>query len=233
MPRTIILFDVDGTLLVTGGATSRAIRTAATALFGTRLRWSTIPPGRLDHQLFCDLARGSDIEDPESYLDRYKPLYLRELRRELAEHVADLRLMPGVREIVHQLASRRDVILGLLTGNYREGVCAKLAAAKLDMDQFVVGAFAEDGRSRSDLVHVAVTRAAVYSAAPCSSAQVILVGDTPRDIECARQSGSRVLAVATGAFTLEQLVACGPDAAVRDLTDAAPLEELIRRCGDA
>jgi len=82
-------------------------------------------------------------------------------------------------------------------------------------------------------VHVAVTRAAVYSAAPCSSAQVILVGDTPRDIECARQSGSRVLAVATGAFTLEQLVACGPDAAVRDLTDAAPLEELIRRCGDA
>ena len=233
MSKAIVLFDVDGTLLVTGGATSRAIRAAAAELFGARLRWGSIPPGRLDHQLFCDLARDSGIEKPASYLDQYKPLYLRELRRELAEGAGDLRVMPGVREIVRQLASCRDVILGLLTGNYREGVCAKLAAAKLDMDQFVIGAFADDGQSRSDLVHVAVTRAAAYSATPCSSAQVILVGDTPRDIECARQAGSRVLAVATGKFTLEKLAACGPDAVVKDLTDTAPLEELIRRAGAA
>lgn len=232
MRKAIVLFDVDGTLLITGGATSRAIRAAATALFGAQLRWSKIPPGRLDHQLFCDLAINSGIADPARYLEEYKPLYLRELRRELAEHPDGVRLMPGVREIVHELAARSDVIIGLLTGNYREGVQAKLAAADLDMNQFAIGAFAADGQSRSDLVHVAVARATAHCGTPCSPAQVILVGDTPRDIECAREAGCLVLAVATGQFTLKQLLACSPNAAVKDLTVKAHLEDLISQASN-
>lgn len=232
MPKAIVLFDVDGTLLVTGGATSRAIRAAATVLFGTKLRWSTIPPGRLDHQLFCDLATNSGIADPKRHLEEYKPLYLRELQRELAQRPDGVRLMPGVREIVQALTCRSDVIVGLLTGNYREGVEAKLAAAALDVGQFAIGAFAADGQSRSDLVHVAIDRASTYSSTRCSPTQVILVGDTPRDIECARQAGCLVLAVATGQFTVDELRACRPDSVVKDLTDTAPLYDLIRRASN-
>lgn len=232
MPKAIVLFDVDGTLLITSGATGRAIRTALTALLGEQPHWSSITAGRLDHEIFCDLATRCGVADPESYLQRYKPLYLRELRRELARHPDDVRLLPGVRETVQRLVARTDVIVGLLTGNFREGVEAKFAAADLDTGLFAVGAFAEDGQCRSDLVHAAVLQVTARMGEPCSPAQIILVGDTPRDVECAHQAGCRVLAVATGRYTLEELLACGPDAAVKDLTDTARLEELIRQVSD-
>jgi phosphoglycolate phosphatase-like HAD superfamily hydrolase len=227
MPRAVILFDVDGTLLITSGATSRAIRSAIAAVLGQPAPSGTITAGRLDQEIFCDLASHCGIADPMRCLEPYKRAYLRELRRELTAHANDVRLLPGVPQTLARLRLRQDVVVGLLTGNFRQGVEAKFAAAGLDMALFPIGAFAEDGACRSDLVHAAIAQASAYTAEPCLPAHVVLVGDTPRDIECARQASCRVLAAATGRYTLDELQAHHPDAAVKDLTDTEQLDRLI------
>lgn len=228
MPKAILLFDVDGTLMLAGGATRRAIEATLHALFGRGSLAQANLAGSLDHQIFCELAGTCGITDPHPYLARYKQRYLQELRRDLEQNRDKVRILPGVRELLTALSRRGDVLVGLLTGNYREGVEIKLAAAGIAIDQFRIGAFAEDGACRGDLVHAAVAQASAYLGETCSAAQAIVIGDTPRDIDCARETGAQVLAVATGQYSLEQLLAYSPDAAVTDLTDSAKLDELIR-----
>jgi phosphoglycolate phosphatase-like HAD superfamily hydrolase len=230
MPRTLVLFDVDGTLLITGGASSRSIRRAAGKLLGDRFQWRPVTVGLLDPQIFLELASLCGIEDADRHLDAYKDLYLAELEAELPSAETYVKVLPGMRELVDELSKRPDVIVGLLTGNYRRAVELKLKAAGLDKDVFRVGAFAEDGRERSDLVAVAIERAGHRGTGQIDDGrQVILVGDTPRDISCARQAGCRVLAVASGQYSVEQLAQHGPDRVVRDLSDPAPLYEMIEQ----
>lgn len=230
MKPAIVLFDVDGTLLITGGTSSRSIRRACEIVLGDRFKWGKLTVGTLDPQLFLELTRQCGIVDAEQYLPAYQQCYLKELADELARVKEDVKLMPGIRELLGRLAGREDVVIGLLTGNWRKAVELKLAAAELSIDLFEVNAFAEDGKVRSDLVPAALAKYEKRFGKPASVRQVILVGDTPRDVECARQAGCRVLAVATGHYRLEELQACGPDAAVSDLGDPSPLEELIAHC---
>lgn len=229
MTPAIVLFDVDGTLLITGGASSRSIKRACAAVLGDRFTWGKLTVGTLDPQLFMELAGQCGIDDAERYLSAYRQRYLKELADELARVKDDVTLMPGIRELLGKLAGRDDVVIGLLTGNWRQAVELKLAAAELSIDLFQVNAFAEDGRVRADLVPAALAQYEKQSGKQASPRQVILVGDTPRDVECAHQAGCRVLAVATGHYRLNELQACGPDAGVNDLSDPAALEELISR----
>ena len=229
MAHALVLFDVDGTLLITGGATTRCIWRAAEATFGRPLDRCPLVAGQLDQQLFLSIATHSGITDGHSYLDAYKLRYLTELEAELQRTRDQVKVMPGIVTLLEDLSRRpADTVIGLLTGNFRDNTMLKLRAAGLDRFSFPVSAFAEDGNQRSDLVAAALGQFAKLGEV-ATPASVIIVGDTPRDIATARQTGCRVLAVATGAYSLWQLQSDGPDAAVADLSDPTPLYDLIER----
>lgn len=223
----LVLFDVDGTLLVTGGATSRCIRRACERVLGERFRWTKVTPGRLDPQLFADLAAGCGIERASEKLDEYKAAYLSELQAELACRRDDVKVLPGVHELLKELQVRDDVVIGLLTGNFRRAVELKLEAAGLERGQFPIGAFAEDGNERCDLVTAALRQFEQLTGAALPADRVILVGDTPQDIACARRAGCRVLSVSTGHYSLDDLKREKPDAAVATLEDVEPLRAML------
>ena len=228
MKRALILFDVDGTLLITGGATTRCIWRAAEATFGRSLTRCSLTAGLLDPQLFMAIAAHCGIERGEEHLDRYKSLYLAELERELLRVRQDVKVMPGIVPLLEDLSKKTDrVTLGILTGNFRQATMLKLAAAGLNRFEFPVGAFAEDGSQRVELVDSAMRQFTSLTRESCAPQQVIIIGDTPRDIATARAAGCRVLSVATGGYSFDQLQAEGPDAGVQDLLDPRPLWELI------
>lgn len=219
----VLLFDVDGTLLITSGATTRCIWKAAEMTVGRELPRVPFTSGRLDQQLFADALAGANISNAGDLLPRYKETYLRLLDAELSARRDQIKIMPGVPALLERLSSRDDVIVGLLTGNFHDSTMAKLKYAGIDASVFKIGAFAEDADQRPVLVAAALRQLAQ----PASPAQLIIIGDTPRDIEAARHSGTYVLSVATGSYSLEELQAENPDAAVATLEETAPLETLI------
>lgn len=231
MATTLLLFDVDGTLMITRGAGSRCILRACRKLFGEQFEWGSVLAGRLDPQIFADLAGHNRIERPQQHHDAYRDLYLSELEAELACIGDDIVVLPGIAALLDQLheraQARGDVVLGLLTGNYGRAVELKLNAAGIDLDRFPVRAFAEDGRTRADLVRVAMSRAASITGRPVPPSHVIVIGDTPRDIECARAHGCRAVSVATGRYTEDDLRRAGADLVLADLSDPAPLLAMI------
>lgn len=229
MSRVLLLFDVDGTLLLTGGASSRCIRQAARRVLGEGCANGPITVGTTDEEIFLELARHGGIANAQGRLGEYKSLYLGELAAELRRNRAQVRALPGVRELLADLSQRVDVSVGLLTGNFRRAAELKLAAAEIEAALFVVNAFAEDGRQRRDLVAAAMGRWLPRS----DPGRAILIGDTPRDIACARLTGCRVLAVATGHYSLADLLKEGPDAAVEDLTRREALDQLIEQVTQA
>jgi phosphoglycolate phosphatase-like HAD superfamily hydrolase len=221
-----VLFDVDGTLLVTGGASSRAMKRTGAELFADRFQWGGITVGTLDPQIFDQLCRHSGITPADDDHHRWQRRYLEILGDELAQHRGDVRVLPGVRQALQALAQRPDMALGVLTGNWLAAVQLKLEAADLPADQFDVIVTGEDGDQRSDLPAVASRRLSQRYGQPIPMDRIVVVGDTPRDIACARANGCRCLAVATGWFSIDQLAGHGPDAAVEDLGDLAPLWRL-------
>ncbi len=227
MANTLVLFDIDGTLLVTGGASSRCIRRASETVLGERFRWGKPTVGTLDPQIFIELAGQCGIEDAAAAEPRYRAVYLAELEAELQRCAADVRVLPGVRELIGALRKQEGVTCGLLTGNYGRAVELKLAAAGLDPTWFAVGAFAEHGSCRNDLVPAAMAQYRQRLGRAIEPRDVVVIGDTPRDIACARHSGCRVIAVATGYYSVEQLRAEGADCVVADLNDPAALEAIV------
>jgi phosphoglycolate phosphatase-like HAD superfamily hydrolase len=227
MLRPLILFDVDGTLLITGGATTRCIWRAAEAVFGRTLDRCPLTAGQLDQQLFLSIASHCSIANGHEYLERYKARYVDELELELERTRDQIKVMPGIVDLLENLTRKRpDAIVGLLTGNFREATMLKLRYAGLDRFSYPVGAFAEDGNERRDLVPAALRQLSALGETALP-ANTIIIGDTPRDIATARQTGCKVLAVATGACPLWQLQADKPDAAVADFTDPTPLYDLL------
>jgi phosphoglycolate phosphatase len=227
-PLAVLLFDVDGTLLITRGATTRCIWQAAEMTVGHELPRMQLTSGRLDQQLFNDVLANAKIADAAKYLNRYKSTYLQLLDAELSAKRDQIKVMPGVRALLAKLATRDDVVVGLLTGNFRESTMAKLKYAAIDASIFKIGAFAEDADDRPGLVAAAIDQVADRIGQRPAPSQLIIIGDTPRDISAARQAGTKVLSVATGTYTLEQLKAEHPDAVVATLETTQPLDQLIQ-----
>ena len=218
MEKTLLLFDIDGTLLKSGGCGERALRLAVREHFGVEddLRDIEIA-GRTDtgiaRQLLRKYGRPETGEAIAAFLDRYLihlPLLLRENRG---------CLLPGVGGLLDALKPRADVVLALLTGNLARGAEHKLVHYGV-WHYFEFGAFADDHHERDKLGPFALARAAERGhAAPISRTYVI--GDTPHDISCARAIGARAVAVATGGFSREGLAAHTPDVLLDDLGDLA------------
>lgn len=225
--RRLILFDIDGTLLVTGGRAGRVLGHALTEVFGSagpiaRTRFT----GKTDPQIVFELmaAHGLPRATVAARIDAVFELYLAGLERELTPDTVTV--LPGVRPLLAALGGRDDVRLGLLTGNIRGGAAVKLRAARLD-HSFQVGAYGSDDEERDRLVPIARRRAAEYWGEEFAPADTLVIGDAPADIRCARAGDARVVAVATGGTTMDELARFAPDALLPGLDSPLVLNRLL------
>jgi phosphoglycolate phosphatase-like HAD superfamily hydrolase len=226
---TLLLFDLDGTLLWTSGAGMRAMTRAGKEVLGPGFSFDGIPvAGGLDPLLFGEAARRCGVDDPSRFEAQFKRLYVQALREELQAGAAGVWAFPGVLDLLNALAGLDDVTLGILTGNFREGAWLKLEAAGIDRGFFSLSVCGGDAGDRRAMVALALQRYRARTSAPPDPVLVVVIGDTPRDIDCAHANGAPCLAVATGNYSEQELEAAGADAVAPDLTDPAPLFTLIK-----
>lgn len=219
--KRLVLFDIDGTLLSAGGAGARAVRDAMLEVYGqTGAIGGYNMGGRTDPQIVRELltASGWAVHDVEAGLERLWEAYLRNLRVELAR--AHIRPFPGVAELLDRIEASGDpTVLGLLTGNVKEGARLKVDAAGLGFDRFRVGAYGSDHWQRPELPAVAARRAREATGIDFSGKEIVIIGDTPFDISCGAHLGVRTIATATGTHPREDLAKHGPDYLFDDLSD--------------
>lgn len=228
----LILFDIDGTLLWSDGAARRSFEGALVEVFGTPGDRSVRYDGKTDRQIARETMRPAGFDDAE--IDARIPAvidgYLARLRVEVAEDRGHFARLPGVLELLTALEARDDVVLGLLTGNVAAGARVKLEAADVGFDRFRVGAFGCDAEHRPELPAIAQRRASAMLGHAFDGADLVIVGDTPADVQCARGVGARTLAVATGRYTTDALAEHAPTHLFADLTDTdAVVAALVAR----
>jgi phosphoglycolate phosphatase-like HAD superfamily hydrolase len=193
-------------------------------MFGESFKWGGVTSGTLDPQIFADLLAHNGIPDAASHHERYRELYFAEFKAELDRVREDVTVLPGIREVLSRLREAKNVTCGVLTGNYRETALIKLNAAGFDLDQFQINAFAEDAEDRPGLVRAAMKK---FDASALGSSMVVIVGDTPNDIACAKANGCFAFCVATGHYDAESLTKAGADRVVKDLSDPTPLLSVL------
>jgi phosphoglycolate phosphatase-like HAD superfamily hydrolase len=216
----LVLFDIDGTLITSRGAGRRAMRIALERVFGTAGGIDRYDlSGRTDTRIVHDVmgALGWEPARVKERLDDFFEVYLGGLMSEIGDgrHVVTL---PGVSTVVERLAGSPDVVLGLVTGNIEEGARIKLLPTGL-WPHFRVGAYGSDHMDRRVLPSLATRRAHALVGHAFTPTDVVVIGDTPHDIDCARHFGAVAVAVTTGQYTRAQLVADGPDHLFDDLGD--------------
>ena len=205
----LVLFDIDGTLMITKGASSRCMKRAGEIVFGPSFEWHQLTAGKLDQQIFTQLAKDNGIEPTPEQALRYEAAYLDALEKELTERQHDIVIMPGIEAMIEKLHTRSiergDVMLGVLTGNFRRATEIKLTLSGLGLERFNVIVCAEDGDSRDELPQVALQRAKSHAGQAIDPANTFILGDTPRDIQCAKANGCIPISVATGRYSIQQL----------------------------
>ena len=230
MPRNpaLVLFDIDGTLLLSGRAGLRAMTRAFHDTFGiTEAFKGESFGGRTDSYLVSRALKLAGLPDTIENHDRFRDAYVPLLAEEIQHPGQGQKgLMPGARELLEALEEHDHLHLALLTGNYREAAEIKLRHFEL-WDFFEWGAFSDDHHDRNELVPIARSRAETYDIPPEAIERVIVIGDTPHDIECARVAGARSIAVATGGYTVVQLKDAGADDVLQDLADTRRVVELL------
>ncbi len=216
----LILFDIDGTLLLTQKAGMQAMLDGGRELYGEHFSIDGIEfSGRLDPLIWHDLAAKNGVTKHDDEHERFRATYGRHLRRRFDENPTAM-LLPGVKAIVDSLCVMPGVALGLLTGNYPETGRLKIERAGLMPDVFRVAAWGIDGKTRRDLPPVAMRRHFELTRTRIEPSDVVILGDTPHDIDCARHNGCRSIGVATGYFDAATLREAGADLAVDTLEEA-------------
>lgn len=220
--KKLLLFDLDGTLLLTHGAGVRCMERAGKTVWGGDFSLAEVMiGGGLDPLIVSEaLARLGQQLHPDDH-DRFKGLYEAELKNDLATNKT-VQVLPGITEVLTTARDHDHSILGLLTGNYAGTGIAKLDAAQLPHSWFALKIWGDDGRTRPDLVRVALQRADNIS-----PNNVFVIGDTPRDIDCAHQNGCLCVAVATGGYTRDELTQAGADIVFDDLSDQNALWNFV------
>ena len=226
----VVLWDVDGTLVRTAGAGAAAFFDAFEEVLGVRLPHDAVPmAGKTDPQISVELL--DLIGFPEDQRARVLPDLLAALEKCLAALAGSIAregwVPPGVAEVVAGLAGSGRVVQTLVTGNLAANARVKLGALGLGGGiDFDVGAYGSDDGDRCRLVPIALARLEQRGIA-VEPSRVWVVGDTPRDLECARAGGVRCLLVATGSYNIEDLGQAGADAVLADLSDVPAVIELL------
>lgn len=217
----LVLFDIDGTILRSDGAGKRAIHRALLEVFGVTGPADYHFDGKTDKQIVRELMRleGHGDQHIDASMQRLLDLYVGYLHEELAVSTGRAHALSGVPELLDALEARPDIILGLLTGNLEQGARAKLAAVGIDFDRFLVGAFGSDHEHRPELPAIARTRTLGQLGIDIRGEAMVVIGDTPADLTCGRSLGASAIGVATGRYSVEELLQHDPAAAFPDLSD--------------
>jgi phosphoglycolate phosphatase-like HAD superfamily hydrolase len=225
MPKRLLLFDIDGTLIHSGGAGMEALQRALKERFRIEDDLHDIEiAGMTDSGIVTSILNKHKIpanaENVTAFLDSYVHFLADELPRRKGN------LLPGVLELLKKLKMRKDVVLGLLTGNVSRG-------AQLKLDHYGVwhffefGAFADDHHDRNQLGPFARARAKEKHGREFSGDEIDVIGDTPRDIACGKTLGARTIAVATGSWSREKLAEHDPDILIDDFSDVDRLIDTL------
>lgn len=213
---TTLLFDIDGTLVHTGGAGGAALRSAFRDVFGVARPRDVEYSGRTDRAIGHSMLECNAVELTESNWSRLRTEYLVQLPAFLPRCRG--RILPGIESLLERLAKVDRVALGLLTGNLREGARLKLEHYRL-MHHFEFGGYGDEHLDRNEVAEMALNAAQHHSNGTFEASSVWVIGDTPLDVRCARWIKAKVLAVATGNHSREELASCQPDLLVDDLSD--------------
>jgi phosphoglycolate phosphatase len=218
----LYLFDIDGTLVSARGAGRIALTNALLETFGTAGDVERYDfRGKTDPRIVSDLMQAAGVpeRDIRTRLDTCFDAYVRELEA-LVGDGERVQLMPGIADVVRALAARDDALVGLLTGNIEPGARVKLRSTGL-WPLFRVGAFGSDHVDRRQLPAIACARARTGLGHDIPFERVVIIGDTPLDVDCARACGALAVAVATGHHAPHELSACAPDLLFSDFSDVA------------
>lgn len=222
----LVLFDIDGTLVLSGRAGVRAMNRAFADLYGRAGALDGVPiAGRTDRAIVIDAMRAIGVEPAVEAIDTLRDAYVDRLRVEItrpADGHPSL-VLPGVGPLLDALEGQPGVVTALLTGNFVEGAAIKLRHFSL-WERFRFGAFGDDHVDRRNLVPVALQRARETGTRAPSPDRVVIIGDTPSDIDCAKAHGVRALGVATGTYDHASLQAAGADLALETLE---PTDDIV------
>jgi phosphoglycolate phosphatase-like HAD superfamily hydrolase len=223
----LILFDIDGTLLVSGGASIRAINRVFKNMFGIENAMEGIKPdGKTDPLILRELFMKNLKRDfSKEEANRVFKEYLSFLEKEIVTSKS-LRIMPGITQLIKTLSQKQDTAIGIATGNIEEGARIKLRHSGLE-HYFRFGGFGSDSESREKLIRIAIERGRKLFN-HTRRERVFVVGDTPFDIISAKAVGAEVIAVATGSYTVEDLKRYKPHFVFKNLSQ---IEEVIRVFG--
>lgn len=214
MRNTLLLFDIDGTLIRTR-AGRRSVRATFAQLYEIAAAEEGVPmAGRTDRHILAEIMEAHDI--PKADLKRIERTYLQNLYQETRRDPGII--LPGIPELLRACQAAPNVFLALGTGNLEEGARLKLQPHGLN-DFFQTGGFAGDGEDRPQLIRRAVQKARKLFGRDFQ--RVVVIGDTPLDVDCGKANGCYTLAVATGLHSYEELAGCNPDATATDLSDTA------------
>jgi phosphoglycolate phosphatase-like HAD superfamily hydrolase len=216
----VYLFDVDGTLISSGGAGKAALEAGLAELFGIHEALRIPLSGRTDRAILLDLFQVHSLPDTPENHQRLREAYLRHLPACLTRCLG--RVLPGVTALLEHLKGRRDAAIGLLTGNVRAGARVKLGHFGL-FDYFAFGGFGDLHHDRDDVAREALSETRRHLGNDIPAERIWVIGDTPLDVRCARAIGAKAAAVVTGWHAREELAACGPDVLLDDLSDPGPL----------
>jgi phosphoglycolate phosphatase-like HAD superfamily hydrolase len=220
--KLLVLWDIDHTLLTTGGVGTEVFRTAFTAATGTDLQNPPDPTGKLEPVLFKAACAENGVEYSAAMFEKFVQVQVEEYRRRAGDLRKAGQVLPGVREVLAALAKTSGVLQSVLSGNTLRAGRVKLEIYSLDrflrLDCAVGG---EDADTRPELVGVAWSRAHTVCGRSYGPEDTVIVGDTPSDVETAQSNRCRLVAVATGNTSVKQLRKAGADVVLEDVSDTA------------
>ena len=224
--KRLLLFDIDGTLVNTGGAGVKSLKTTVRNRFraGDDLRDIEIA-GKTDRAIIRDILRKYGVDPTEEKIISFAREYIDGLPLCLSRTRG--RVLPGIQQLLERLEPQPHIVLALLTGNLQEGARLKLQHYGL-WDFFEFGAFADDHHDRNELGAFARQRAQLKHGHDFDAADIDVIGDTNHDIACGKAFGARTIAVATGSWSRERLEGCTPDFLFDDLSGT---DDVIERLG--
>jgi phosphoglycolate phosphatase-like HAD superfamily hydrolase len=226
LEKKLLLFDIDGTLITSGGAGERALRLGFRDRFGIEENLESIEiAGRTDSGIARQILRKHGIAETTKNITAFFEGYLAHLADQLPRTSG--RLLPGILPLLQALKPRADLVLALLTGNLARGAEIKLAHFGV-WEYFEFGAYADDHHDRNELGPVARARALAVHGIEFAPERIFVLGDTPHDIACARAIGAKAIGIATGGFSHEALARHAPDFLFADLADTRRVIELFR-----
>jgi phosphoglycolate phosphatase-like HAD superfamily hydrolase len=221
----LLLFDIDGTLITSGGAGEGALKDAMKGRFGVQEDLQGILlAGATDARIARELLAKHGIEASAENVTALLDEYLQHLSGRMPLHAG--RLLPGIIPVLEALEKHPEAVLALLTGNLTRGAQIKLTHYGV-WKFFEFGAFADDHHDRNELGKVARARALEKHGIEFPAEQIFVIGDTPRDIECGRAIGARTVAIATGHYSLPELAEHRPDFLFQDFSDTALVLECL------